>query len=139
MATKKPSLKSTATAATPTARTTPPANLATAKTADGAIHNKNATSVYEICGIRTHSYRTNSHEVYSRDLASMNLLQLQDEAFERGIMPSGSREAIIDRLERKFIQDCGKFRTNPSERVDGRVQDKDTQRDEVLRILSRGR
>lgn len=123
----------------PAQRTTPPVkiDLATAKTADGATHT--ATSVYEICGIRSHSYNTNSYDVYKRNLASMNLMQLQEEAYERGIIASGSSEAIVDRLERKYLQEAGRFRTNPTDRVDGRVEDKDTQRDEVMRILSRGR
>lgn len=123
-----------------TKRARKPVNLATAHTADGEV--RVATSVYEMMGISTHGYKQGSLTAYTSDLGSMNLAQLHDEAYNRAVLATDSRDVLIDRLKEKFIRETSKFKS-PSER-NGRgsapeSKKEDTIKDQALRILSRGR
>ena len=70
-----------------------PIDLATAKVADGAV--RTPTSVYEILGISTTSYKTASLEDYKQTLASMNLIDLQEESYRHGTPATDNRAKSI--------------------------------------------
>ena len=113
-------------------------NLSTAKVADGEV--KSPTSVYEILGISTHGYKTNNLDTYSRDIKAMNLMQLQEEAYERAIIATENRDILIDRLEKKFIQETSKFKAASSKLTDKKEEPKEESlKDQATRILARGR
>ena len=132
------------------ARKRPKVNLAVAKVADGqgsiepiaTGSTPKYTSVYEIMGIIDHSYKTTSLAVYSETLRDMNLYKLHEEAYNRGVPGTDNRETMIDRLERKFIQETTKF-ADRSGRVNGDHKP-DTEKevslhDQAMKILARGR
>ena len=77
-------------------------NLSTAKVADGALPSN--TAIYDLCGISTSHYRAKSIAEYSKELGTLNLIELQDEAYKAGVVPSRDRFILIDRLERQFIK-----------------------------------
>jgi hypothetical protein len=121
----------------PVKRTRKRVNIATAKVADGEI--KSPTSVYEILGIPTHGYKSSSLAAYSADLRGMNLYQLQEEAYNRAVLATDSKEVLIDRLEKKFIQETSKFKTavGASDRSFNQAPSKEeSERDQAIRILS---
>lgn len=119
-------------------RTRKQVNLATAKVADG--QTRTPTSVYEIVGIPTHSYKTNHLSQYSRELSTMNLAQLHQEAYARAVLATDSRDVLVDRLEKKFIQETSKFKSASDSRAfEVEPEVPETLRDHALRILSRGR
>lgn len=130
---------------TPEAATSAPAkrgrpkkvNLATAKVADGALESPK--SIYEICGIASHSYNTSNLEEYKRSISSLNLMQLQEEAYNKGILPTDSREMLLDRLERKFIGEVSKFKTSKGQTFESKDTPAEALRREALNILSRGK
>lgn len=111
-------------------------NLATAKVADGALATPK--SVYEICGIRDGRYGgTKNVGDYERSLAKMDLIELQDEAYNKGVTPNQNRDIIIERLVRGFLQersasrmpDAGSPDTGASEEL----------REQARKVLARGR
>lgn len=110
-------------------------DLATAKVADGQL--KSPASVYEICGMITNAYGTTSLETYSKRLAEMNLIELQDHAYKIGALATNDRSVLIDRLERKFIQEVSRFRATGQET--SKDSGNNESREAALRILSRGR
>jgi hypothetical protein len=119
-------------------RTRKKVNLATAKVADGEV--KSPTNVYDIVGIPTHRYKTTSLASYSANLKAMNLIQLQEEAYNRAVLATESRDILIDRLERKFIQETSKFKTSSDGRsFEAQPVKEESLHDQALRILSRGR
>ncbi len=75
-------------------------NLATAQVADGALAAPQ--SVYEICGNKYSRYRTTDIGIYSQSLAAMNLIELQDHAYDVAVTPARDRETTIARLEQEF-------------------------------------
>lgn len=108
---------------------------ATTKTADGAL--KPVRSVYAMCGVSENNYRSVSKAQYSINLAGMNLIELQDEAYEHGVPATDNRETMIDRLERKYISEINKFGFAPTA-AEPETPDK-IQRDKALAILAKGR
>lgn len=81
-------------------------NLKTAKVSNGALPAK---SVYEMVGIPTTSYKHKSLADYSKMIGRLNLIELQDHAYEQGVPAGPDRDTLIDRLERKFIQENARF------------------------------
>lgn len=116
-------------------KTTKKIDLATAKVADGEL--KAPVSVYEICGISENAYGTTSFESYKKKLASMNLIQLQDHAFKIGALATQDRSVLIDRLERKFLQDTARLRATGQKKADS--DPTAANREQALQILARGR
>jgi hypothetical protein len=112
-------------------------NLATAKTADGEV--RTPTSVYEILGISTHGYKTTSLASYSANIKTMNLAQLHEEAYARAVLATDDRATLIERLEKKFIQETSKFKTGTGRTFDEAPAAPETEREQALRTLSRGR
>lgn len=110
-------------------------DLSTAKVADGQL--KASSSVYEMCGMNTNPYGTTSLETYTKRLAEMNLIELQDHAYKIGALATNDRSVLIDRLERKFLQEVSRFRATGQETGKGAAVAE--QRETALRILSRGR
>jgi len=83
-------------------------DISTAKVADGALAPR-AKSAYEICGISTFTYKHRTLAEYQTYLRKLNLIQLQDEAYEHGITAGTSVPMLIDRLERQYCKERGKF------------------------------
>ncbi len=83
-------------------------DLSTASVADGSL--KPVRSVYELMGIKNVSYREKSYGAYQDQLRRMNVIELQDHAYEVGVVPGATKDSMIDRLERKFLQE------NPDQR-----------------------
>ena len=84
-------------------------DLSHAEVATGEI--KDFSSVYEILGRRTNPYKVNTFEEYKAKIGRMNLIDLQEHAYELGEAPIASRERLIDRLERKYLEAEGKKKT----------------------------
>ncbi len=118
-------------------RTKPVLNLSTAKVADGA--QRSSQSVYELCGISTNTYRVNTIKDYTRTIRAMNLIDLQDEAYKNGVLATDNRDILLDRLERKFIQESARFRQEPTPGSSQVSQSDSATRERALEILSRGR
>lgn len=85
-----------------------PLDLATAEQADGALPS--FRSAYELVGIKDVKYRARTFAAYQSDLRAMDLVELQDHAYELAVVPSPSRQIMIDRLEEKYL------RENPEQR-----------------------
>ncbi len=118
-----------------TTRKKPTINLSTAKIADGA--SVAPRSVYAICGISESTYKHRSVAEYSKMLNSLNLIELQEHAFGIGIPAGPDRNTLIDRLERRYLQENSRFRGGIEQpAANGATAD---QRAEAERILSRGR
>jgi hypothetical protein len=83
-------------------------DISTAKVADGALAPR-AKSAYEICGISTFTYKHRTLAEYQTYLHKLNLIQLQDEAYEHGITAGTSIPMLIDRLERQYCKERNKF------------------------------
>jgi hypothetical protein len=111
-------------------------NLATAEQADGALPS--FKSVYELCGIKDIKYRESTFAAYQTRLRAMDLIELQDHAYELAVVPSPSAQIMIDRLEEKYL------RENPEQRAAlaaaraarGGVE---TLEEQTERILAQGR
>lgn len=113
-------------------------NLATAHTADGEV--KSPTSVYDLLGISTHGYKTTNLTSYTATLKSMNLAELHNEAYARAVLGTDNRDVMIDRLEKKFIQETSKFKSASTSRdFTPEPVVPETERDLAIRTLSRGR
>ncbi len=106
-------------------------DLATAMVADAEI--KSPTSLYEICGVRTSTYRTANVEEYEESLKSLDLLRLQEEAYAHAVPATQNREAIIDRLVKKFILIVGRVGAKNDAKDSGSL------REQAKNILARGR
>lgn len=114
-------------------------NLATAEQADGALSSPR--SAYEICGIADVKYREKTFAGYSARLHAMDLIELQDHAYELAVVPSPSAQVMIDRLEEKFLREnpveraaVAKARAEAAERGES-----DSIERQAERIMARGR
>lgn len=121
-------------------RTRKPVNVTEAGVRDGVKVTdaalKPSRSVYEMCGMSDHSYRDISRADYVGTLHNMNLIDLQDEAYQRGVLASDSRDVLLDRLETKFLQETRKFTARQS---DGPETASTALRSKALAALARGR
>lgn len=114
-------------------------NLETAKVADAEL--KPIRSVYELVGIKNVSYYEKTYPDYQKSLAKMSLLEMHDHAFSIGVPCAASKEIMVDRLERKYLQE------NPQQREawkQARDAGKDGEKElsvqeQAKLILSRGR
>ena len=59
-------------------------------------------SVYEICGMKDSTYRTNDPAKYEAFLREMNLADLQNHSYEMGLLPTDNRNLMLDKLMREF-------------------------------------
>jgi hypothetical protein len=111
-------------------------DLNKAKIADGAM--KAPKSVYEIIGLNDSIFPTQNYEEYQKIINNMNTIDLVDHAYKIGVVASSDRGIIIDRLERKFLQDRSRFSTSvePESAASG---SEEAIRKEAERIISRGR
>lgn len=107
-------------------------DLATAKVADGALVS--GRSVYEICGNRYSKYKTADLNVYRKTIAAMNLLELQDHAYEVGVTANQDRRVLVDRLEQEFRRHNVQL-----PRESAQPEGEHSLRDQAMQILSRGR
>lgn len=108
-------------------------NMRTAKVADGASP---ATSVYEIVGLGTTSYKHKTLASYTKMVNGLNMMELHDHAYELGVPTHPDRHTLIDRLERHFIQENAKF-TRATEQPDNSIDE--SSREAAEKIISRGR
>ncbi len=90
-------------------------------------------------GLPTSSYRQKTLADYSKTIHAMNLIELQDHAFQVGSLPGPDRTTLISRLEDKFIRENGRFALGAEPVNDPSTGSSDEVRAEAARILSRGR
>lgn len=111
-------------------------DLSKATVADGSL--RAPKSVYEIVGINDSIFPTENYEDYQKMLASMNTIDLVEHAYKIGVVATPDRNTLIDRLERKFLQERSRFGTSTesSNAADG---SEESIRKEAERIISRGR
>ena len=117
-------------------------DLSTATVADGA--QKPIRSVYELVGIKDIKYRETTYGSYQGRLKKMNLIELQDHGFSIGVVPASSRDIMIDRLERKYLQENPDAREQyHAERTAAQVaagdDDKLTVRQRAERVMEKAR
>lgn len=110
-------------------------NLATAKIADG--QSRSVQSVYEMVGLSNTNYKHKSLADYSKMINGLNLIELQDHAFNIGSLPGPDRTTLINRLERKFATENARFSAGV-EQPDNSSGDPDV-RSQAEKILSQGR
>lgn len=113
-------------------------DLSTATVADGAL--RAPTSVYEVIGAKYSSYKERNLAEYSASLAKMDLMTLQDHAYNLGVVANANREILVDRLERKYLQERNRF---PSQATAQGAQgqsssESDALREKAKQIMSRG-
>lgn len=127
--------RSSITMATPNTPVPPrkKANLATAKTVDAALPAMK--SVYEIVGMNDSVFGKESFEQFQRKIASLDLYSLQDMARKVNVIPHTKREVLVDRLEKRFLQD--RMRAGPPKAAVVAVNE--DLREQALRTLSRAR
>lgn len=111
-------------------------NLETAETADGALPS--LRSAYELVGIKDFQYKAKTFSEYQGQLRAMDLIELQDHAYDYAVVPSQSAEVMIARLEEKYL------RENPEQRLKVAAErqaqmESESEKEQVDRILSRGR
>ena len=111
-------------------------DLNSAYVADGAL--KSPKSVYEILGMNDSIFPTQNYEEYQKLLSGMNTMDLVDHAYKIGVVATSDRGCMIDRLERKFLQERSRFGVS-TEPVSAAAGSPEAQRKEAERILSRGR
>lgn len=111
-------------------------DLNKAMVADGSLQAPK--SVYEIVGINDSIFPTENYEEYQKMLASMNTIDLVDHAYRIGVVATPDRNTLIDRLERKFLQERSRFGTS-TESASAADGSEESIRKEAERIISRGR
>jgi hypothetical protein len=111
-------------------------DLTTAKTADGALYSPK--SVYEIVGLNDSLFPTSNYEEYQKLLSTMNTIDLVDHAYRLGVVATSDRQSLIDRLERKFLQERARSSVH-TDSVDAAGGADAESRKIAERILSRGR
>lgn len=108
-------------------------NLATAKVVDAALPA--VKSVYEIVGLNDSAFGKQTFEQFQSKLTTMDLYSLQEMARKVGVVPTSKREVLVDRLERRFLQD--RVRSGPPKAPEMSVNE--DLRAQTLKILARGR
>lgn len=111
-------------------------DLSTATVADGALPS--SRSVYEILGMNDSIFPTQNYEEYQRLLVGMNTIDLIDHAYKIGVVATSDRNSLIDRLERKFLQERSRFATS-TDSSSAALGSSEAMRKEAERIISRGR
>jgi hypothetical protein len=111
-------------------------DLSTAIVADGALTSQK--SVYEIIGINDSIFPTQNYEQYQKLIAGMNTIDLIDHAYKIGVVATSDRDSLVDRLERKFLQERSRFGVS-TDINDAAGDSSDETRKQAERILSRGR
>jgi hypothetical protein len=76
---------------------------------------------------------------YSKMLGSLNLIELQDHAYEMGVLAGPDKHSLVDRLERKFIQDHAKFAPGLQSADDPSLNADPDMRAAAEKTISRGR
>jgi len=112
-------------------------DLATAKVADGQLMA--GASVYSLVGITDSRYKHKSLASYSKMLNGMDLIELQDHAYEVGTLAGSDRHSLIERLERKFIEESRKFGATAAQPEDPSLDATEDLREQAKKIVSRGR
>ena len=111
-------------------------DLDTATVADGAL--RAPRSVYEIVGMNDSMFPTEDYDEYQKILEGMNTIDLVDHAYKLGVVATSDRRSMIDRLERKFLQERSRFGTS-TEAVGAGDAASESMRKQAEKILSRGR
>ena len=78
-------------------------DLSKAQQADGAL--KPIHHIYDLVGVKNVSYRAKTYSQYQEMIRRMNLVELHDHAREVNVVPAATKDLMIDRLERKYLQE----------------------------------
>jgi hypothetical protein len=105
------------------------------------IHGKEETvkrqpsSLDEILGETLSIYTANSSDEYRRQLAEMNMTDLQAHAYKIGLVPTQDRKVLTDRLAQEFVKWSSRYGSNVATGNVKSVEDLDAQ---ALKILREG-
>jgi hypothetical protein len=103
------------------------------------IHGKEETSrklpssLDEILGETLSIYTANSSEEYRRQLAEMNMTDLQAHAYKIGLVPTPDRKVLTDRLSQEFIKWNSRYGSNVATGQVKSVDDLDAKAKKILR------
>lgn len=103
------------------------------------IHGKEETvkrqpsSLDEILGETLSIYTANSSDEYRRQLAEMNMTDLQAHAYKIGLVPTQDRKVLTDRLAQEFVKWNSRYGSNVATGNVKSVEDLDAQAQKILR------
>jgi hypothetical protein len=103
------------------------------------IHGKEETvkrqpsSLDEILGETLSIYTANSSDEYRRQLAEMNMTDLQAHAYKIGLVPTQDRKVLTDRLAQEFVKWSSRYGSNVATGNVKSVEDLDAQAQKILR------
>jgi hypothetical protein len=94
---------------------------------------KQPSSLDEILGETLSVYTVNSSEDYRRQLAEMNMTDLQAHAYKIGLVPTPDRKVLTDRLVQEFVKWNSRYGSNIATGNIKSVEDLDSQAQKILR------
>jgi hypothetical protein len=101
---------------------------------------KQARSIYEILGKKSHKYQANTQEEYVTYLKSLGMSELQSHAYECSILPIDNRLQLMDRLIREYCAQTNGYSVAAVRRESFQeLHDNSEQMAKVQKILSRGK
>ena len=101
---------------------------------------KKFKSAYEMVNFKFHDYKTSNLEEYEKFLKSLNMADLQAEAYKNGFLPSDNKPMLFQRLTKKFLEETSAYR-GPQGRNSGfpHLQNDPKKMAETMAILAKGR
>lgn len=103
------------------------------------IHGKEETikkqpsSLDEILGETLSIYTVNNSEEYRKQLAEMNMTDLQTHAYKIGLVPTPDRKVLTDRLVQEFVKWNSRYGSNINTGQVKSVDDLDSKAKKILR------
>jgi len=99
------------------------------------IEKKRPSSLDEILGETLSIYTANSSDGYLKQLAEMNMTDLQAHAYKVGLVPVPDRKVLTDRLLQEFVKTTSK---NQTERISGNIKTEMELDNRAKKILREG-
>jgi hypothetical protein len=103
------------------------------------IHGKEETvkrqpsSLDEILGETLSIYTASSSDEYRKQLAEMNMTDLQAHAYKIGLVPTQDRKILTDRLVQEFVKWNSRYGSNVATGNVKSLEDLDAQAQKILR------
>lgn len=91
------------------------------------------SSLDEILGETLSIYTANNSEEYRKQLAEMNMTDLQSHAYKIGLVPTPDRKILTDRLIQEFIKWNSRYGSNVIEGQIKSIDDLDSKARKILR------
>jgi len=91
------------------------------------------SSLDEILGESISIYTAQNSEEYSRQLAEMNISDLQTHAYKIGLVPTPDRKVLTDRLMKEFVKWNSRYGSNVIEGNLKSIDDLDSAAQKILR------